>query len=160
MIRFGYTSHDPDTLKDRLPKYACPGLLVTTLFIVYLSKRVIVDIKTFSFFVYIVIGSVFRLFRIDLANQKGYWAKAVNERFVDKDVTLYFYVNKSGSVYYGIDGRTKDVFFQGVDTSTPLWAIIDVYGNSTAVELVNVQLNNSLTADEEAGFGLSRITPR
>lgn len=26
VIRFGYTSHDPATLKDRLPKYACPGL--------------------------------------------------------------------------------------------------------------------------------------
>ncbi len=91
----------------------------------------------------------------DLTNRKGFWAKAVNERLVDKDVTLYFYVSKSGTVYYGIDGRTKDEFFQGVDVSGPLWAMIDVYGNSTAVELVNVRLNNSLNDDQEAGFGLS-----
>lgn len=68
---------------------------------------------------------------------------------------MYFYVNKNGSVYYGIDGRPKDEFFQGVDVSGPLWAMIDVYGNSTAIELVNVRLNNSLAADQEAGFALN-----
>lgn len=93
----------------------------------------------------------------DLTNQKGFWAKAVNEgRYGGKDTVLYFYVSKSGTVYYGLEGHPKEMFFSGVETSGPLWLMIDVYGNSTAIELVNhAQLNNSLTADQEAGFGLN-----
>lgn len=91
----------------------------------------------------------------DLTNERGYWAKAVNEsHYSIKDLVLYFYVTKSGNVYYGVEGKPKELFFSGVDTSAPLWVMIDVYGNSTAIELVNVQLNNALTADQEAGFGL------
>lgn len=91
--------------------------------------------------------------------------KAVNETLMDKDSTLYFYVNKSGTVYYGLESpfgdRAKDEFFTGVDIGCgPLWAIIDVYGNSTAVELVNIRLNNSLIADQEAGFALDNYPIR
>ena len=91
-----------------------------------------------------------------MTNERGYWAKAVSEsHYAIKDLVLYFYVSKSGNVYYGVDGKPKELFFSGVDVSSPLWAMIDVYGNSTAIELINVQLNNTLIADQEAGFGLS-----
>lgn len=90
---------------------------------------------------------------LDLTDKDGYWAKAVNEKYAVKGAELYFYVAKNGVVYYGINGGSKEVFFTGVDTSTRLWAMIDVYGNSKIIELVNKQLNN-VTPDQEAGFDL------
>ncbi|XP_066991666.2 protein neuralized isoform X2 [Anabrus simplex] len=81
----------------------------------------------------------------DLTNKPGYWAKALAERFAERDTVLYYYVTQAGDVYFGINGEEKGLFFSGVETRGPLWAIMDVYGNSTAIELVDPrqQLNNS-----------------
>ncbi|XP_065216590.1 protein neuralized isoform X2 [Planococcus citri] len=92
----------------------------------------------------------------DLTDRVGFWAKAVNEKYAEKDAILYFYVTKSGVVHYGINERSKEVFFTGVDTSNKLWAMIDVYGNSKTIELVNHKLNN-MTPDQEAGFDLCHL---
>ncbi|GLH09404.1 Protein neuralized, partial [Gryllus bimaculatus] len=72
----------------------------------------------------------------DLTNKPGYWAKALAERFAERDTVLFYYVTQAGDVYFGINGEEKGLFFSGVETRGPLWAIIDVYGNSTAIELV------------------------
>ncbi|XP_065170351.1 protein neuralized isoform X2 [Atheta coriaria] len=105
VIRFGFTYHDPSTLRYNLPKYACP----------------------------------------DLTNKPGYWAKALPERFATQNNVLYYYVTSSGDVHFGINGEEKGIFFGGVETRGQLWALIDVYGNSTAIEFVEFehQLNNS-----------------
>ena len=98
-IRFGFTSNNPNTYRNGLPKYACP----------------------------------------DLTNKPGNWAKALGERFwalIHSDSTLFYYVNNQGEVHFGIDGEEKGVFFVGVDTKSPLWALIDVYGNTVAINLV------------------------
>lgn len=82
----------------------------------------------------------------DLTNKPGYWAKALAERFCDRDTVLFYYVSASGDVHFGINGEEKGIFFSGVDTRQgPLWALIDVYGNSTAIEFVDIRhhLNNS-----------------
>ncbi|KAF5270374.1 hypothetical protein FQR65_LT05562 [Abscondita terminalis] len=105
VIRFGFTSNDPSTLRYDLPKYACP----------------------------------------DLTNKPGYWAKALAERFCSQNTVLFYYVTSAGDVHFGINGEEKDVFFGGVETRGPLWALIDVYGNSTAIEFIDIrhQLNNN-----------------
>lgn len=81
----------------------------------------------------------------DLTNKPGYWAKALAERFCEKDTILFYYVNSAGDVHFGINGEEKGVFFNGVETRGPLWTLIDVYGNSTAIEFIDMrlQLNNS-----------------
>lgn len=85
------------------------------------------------------------MFVSDLTNKPGYWAKALAERFAERDTVLFYYVTQAGDVHFGINGEEKGVFFSGVETRGQLWAIIDVYGNSTAIELVDPrqQLNNS-----------------
>lgn len=105
MIRFGFTYNDPGTLRNGLPKYACP----------------------------------------DLTNKPGYWAKALAERFCSQNTILFYYVTSAGDVHFGINGEEKGIFFGGVETRGPLWALIDVYGNSTAIEFVDLrhQLNNN-----------------
>ncbi|XP_011303252.1 protein neuralized isoform X2 [Fopius arisanus] len=73
----------------------------------------------------------------DLTNKPGYWAKALAERFAAHDTVLFYYVTSAGDVHFGVNGEEKGVFFGGVETRGPLWAVIDVYGNSTAIELVD-----------------------
>lgn len=81
----------------------------------------------------------------DLTNKPGYWAKALPERFCSQGTILYYFVTSSGDVHFGINGEEKGIFFSSVETRGPLWCLIDVYGNSTAIEFVDIrhQLNNS-----------------
>ncbi|CAK1587895.1 unnamed protein product [Parnassius mnemosyne] len=80
----------------------------------------------------------------DLTNKPGNWAKALGERFCEKDNILYYYVNSAGDVHFGINGEDKGLFFSGVDTRSPLWALIDVYGNCTAVQFADPRAPNQM----------------
>jgi len=60
----------------------------------------------------------------------------LSERFNKKHAVLSFYVTLGGDVMYGVDGQDHGRLFGGVSTSSRLWAIIDVYGNTVSVELV------------------------
>ena len=84
----------------------------------------------------------------DLTNRSGFWAKALSEKFADKDSVMYYYVTSSGDVVFGVNGEDKGVFFSGVDTRKQLWGLVDVYGNSHVIELVDPRrtLNNIRTA--------------
>lgn len=97
VIRFGFTYNDPATLRNSLPKYACP----------------------------------------DLTNRPGFWAKALNERFCERDNVLFYYVTAAGDVHFGINGEEKGVFITGVETRGPLWTLIDIYGNCSMIEFLD-----------------------
>lgn len=73
----------------------------------------------------------------DLTNKPGFWGKALHERYCQRDNVLFYYVSSSGEVHYGINGEVKGLFITDVDTRGPLWAMIDIYGNSTAVEFLD-----------------------
>ncbi|KOC59461.1 Protein neuralized [Habropoda laboriosa] len=73
----------------------------------------------------------------DLTNKPGYWAKAMTERLAERGAVLFYYVTSAGDVHFGMNGEEKGVFFGGVETRGPLWALIDVYGNCTAIEFVD-----------------------
>ncbi|GFS49950.1 protein neuralized [Nephila pilipes] len=73
----------------------------------------------------------------DLTSMQGNWAKAIAERMAKKDSILYYYVDQNGDVHYGIDLEEHGVFFGGVNTSSKLWAVLDIYGNTVAVEFVD-----------------------
>ena len=73
----------------------------------------------------------------DLTNKPGNWAKALGERFAVRDYVLFFYVNDLGDVHYGINGEERGIFFSGVTTNVPVWALIDIYGNTVAIESVD-----------------------
>ena len=72
----------------------------------------------------------------DLTNKPGYWAKALPERFAEKDTVLFFYVTRGGDVMYGVNSEENGLFFSGVSTAGPIWALIDIYGNTISVEFV------------------------
>nr|CAG4643824.1 EOG090X03H5 [Lepidurus arcticus] len=73
----------------------------------------------------------------DLTNKPGYWAKALAERYMERDAIICFYVCASGDVHLSINGDDKGIFFGGVDVRSPLWVLVDVYGNTTSVQFVS-----------------------
>ena len=73
----------------------------------------------------------------DLTNKSGYWAKALSDRCLETNAIIHYYVNSHGDVSFGINGGDLGIFFSGVDTRKPLWAMIDLYGNCTSIELVD-----------------------
>ncbi|XP_069140016.1 protein neuralized-like isoform X2 [Argopecten irradians] len=81
----------------------------------------------------------------DMTNKQGNWAKALAERYATPNNTLHFYVTRNGDVFYGVNGEDVGLFFTGVNTQLPLWALFDIYGNTLAVEFANpepIRLNN------------------
>lgn len=73
----------------------------------------------------------------DLTSKPGNWAKALGERHAQTGTVLYYYVTEYGEVHFGLNGEEKGVFFSGVSTTAPLWALIDVYGNTVGVEFLD-----------------------
>lgn len=72
----------------------------------------------------------------DLTNRPGYWAKALPERLARLGSVLSFRYTLTGDVLFAIDSEEKGVFFTGINTRSPLWALVDVYGNTSCVEFV------------------------
>ena len=74
----------------------------------------------------------------DLTNKPGYWAKALGERYAEVGNIIFFYVTRNGDVMYGANGEEKGLFFSGVVTTGPLWAVMDIYGNTMSMEFVGM----------------------
>jgi protein neuralized len=72
----------------------------------------------------------------DLTNKDGYWARALNDDDIKENDILYFYINKDGNVYYGINNVFRGLFFEDFKVSVKVWAIFDIYGNTTSIELI------------------------
>ena len=73
----------------------------------------------------------------DLTNKSGYWAKALPDRSLEPNAVIHYYVSSHGEVHFGINGGDLGVFFTGIDIRQPLWAMIDLYGNCTSIELAD-----------------------
>ena len=71
-----------------------------------------------------------------MTSRPGFWAKAFHDYLVKQDSILFYYVNQAGDVHFGINGEEMGTFFKDVDTRGPLWAVLDIYGNTTAIEFV------------------------
>ncbi|XP_040573363.1 protein neuralized isoform X2 [Lepeophtheirus salmonis] len=81
----------------------------------------------------------------DLTTKPGFWAKALS-RFATDQAAVHYFVTHNGNVYIGASGDDLEHFFNGVDAKKPLWAMIDLYGNCTTIELVDIrrQIHNNL----------------
>ncbi|KJH41751.1 Neuralized [Dictyocaulus viviparus] len=73
----------------------------------------------------------------DLTSKEGFWAKALPERYSVEGNILHFSITHAGDLYYGVNGVHKGVFLIGINVSLPIWIIVDIYGNSIAVEFVD-----------------------
>ncbi|XP_062390125.1 SH3 and PX domain-containing protein 2A-like [Sardina pilchardus] len=76
----------------------------------------------------------------DLVSQSGFWAKALPEEFGNEGSVIAFWVDKKGRVFYRINESSPMLFFSGVRTNEPLWALIDVYGLTRGVQLLESEI--------------------
>ncbi|CAG5057680.1 unnamed protein product [Parnassius apollo] len=81
---------------------------------------------------------------IDYTDKPGYWVRELLQQFIELDNILSYYVNSAGDVIFGINGEDKGLLFSGVDTRSPLWALIDLYGNCTAVQFADPRALNQM----------------
>ncbi|XP_031453393.1 E3 ubiquitin-protein ligase NEURL1 isoform X1 [Excalfactoria chinensis] len=76
----------------------------------------------------------------DLVSQSGFWAKALPEEFANEGNIIAFWVDKKGRVFYRVNDSAAMLFFSGVRTAEPLWALIDVYGLTRGVQLLDSEI--------------------
>ncbi|XP_061412457.1 LOW QUALITY PROTEIN: E3 ubiquitin-protein ligase NEURL1B-like [Lethenteron reissneri] len=76
----------------------------------------------------------------DLAARPGYWAKALPESCAGRGSALEFWAEADGRAFYRVDAGEAVPFLRGVDAAGPLWALIDVYGVTQQVTLLETGL--------------------
>ncbi|XP_029961865.1 E3 ubiquitin-protein ligase NEURL1-like [Salarias fasciatus] len=103
----------------------------------------------------------------DLVSQSGFWAKALPEELSNEGNVISFWVDKKGRVFYRINSSSPMLFFSGVHVAEPLWALIDVYGLTRGVQLLDSEMvpldclrPHSFTAAHRASIQQSGDDPR
>lgn len=86
----------------------------------------------------------------DMTNMPGNWAKALPEKYATLDTIICYYVKPDGTIHYTVNGEDKGLFFTGVETSSPLYALIDIYGNTTAIQFLNPKSNTEKSNTEKS----------
>ncbi|KAJ8248084.1 hypothetical protein GJAV_G00238140 [Gymnothorax javanicus] len=76
----------------------------------------------------------------DLVSQNGFWGKALPEELSNEGNVIAFWVDRKGRVFYRANDSEPMLFFSGVQTSAPLWAMIDVYGLTRGVLLLGSEV--------------------
>ena len=64
------------------------------------------------------------------------WGTMVPRQFAKRGTVLLFYVTPGRDVMYGANGVQKGLLLSGVNSSSHVWAMIDMYGSTTSVEFV------------------------
>ncbi|KYB27578.1 protein neuralized-like [Tribolium castaneum] len=72
-----------------------------------------------------------------LKHTPGFWICSLSKYFCTKDKTIFFYATPSGVLHYGANGEEKGRCDKKIETGRPLWAVIDIWGTSTKIQLIN-----------------------
>ncbi|XP_005719747.1 E3 ubiquitin-protein ligase NEURL1B isoform X2 [Pundamilia nyererei] len=96
----------------------------------------------------------------DLVTRPGYWAKALPERLALKDNILAFWADRHGRVFYSINEGEPILFHCGLSIGCPLWAIIDIYGITQEVTLLDSTFAESVGSSCLSAARLSAYLPQ
>ncbi|KAF7660127.1 hypothetical protein LDENG_00288070 [Lucifuga dentata] len=72
----------------------------------------------------------------DLTNTPGHWAAPVHESYCQAGSELEFWFSCGGNMYLTSDNCRQQKLLAGLDLSKPLWAMIDLYGQTSSVFLL------------------------
>ncbi|XP_075063454.1 E3 ubiquitin-protein ligase NEURL3 [Mixophyes fleayi] len=76
----------------------------------------------------------------DLATTHGFWAIAIPEELCREGAELCFWVNRKGEAFYRVRGQIQSkMLFSGIPRRTQLWAMLDVYGQTKAIQLLDLR---------------------
>jgi len=79
----------------------------------------------------------------DMTNAGHTWARALADEVVRRNSVIHFSYNKDGFIHYGINNQDCGIFHANVSTNQNLWFIVDVYGLTAAVELIDPRVNSA-----------------
>ncbi|XP_017568002.1 E3 ubiquitin-protein ligase NEURL1B isoform X2 [Pygocentrus nattereri] len=96
----------------------------------------------------------------DLVTRPGYWAKALPERLAARDNVLAFWADRHGRVFYTINEGEPILFHCGLSVGCPLWAIIDIYGITQEVTLLESTFAESVGTSCLSAARLSAYLPQ
>ncbi|XP_039509777.1 E3 ubiquitin-protein ligase NEURL1B isoform X2 [Pimephales promelas] len=96
----------------------------------------------------------------DLVTRPGYWAKALPERLAVRDSVLAFWADRHGRVFYSVNEGEPVLFHCGLNVSCPLWAIIDIYGITQEVTLLESTFAESVGSSVLSAARLSAYLPQ
>uniref|UniRef100_A0A3P9K9L4 Neuralized E3 ubiquitin protein ligase 3 n=1 Tax=Oryzias latipes TaxID=8090 RepID=A0A3P9K9L4_ORYLA len=77
----------------------------------------------------------------NLTQRPGHWAAPVPESQCSAGSELVFWVSAGGNIYVE-RGNTRDKLLSGVDLSQPLWAMIDIYGQTRSIFLLGSEMKS------------------
>lgn len=72
----------------------------------------------------------------NLTKISGHWAAPVHESYCRAGSELEFWVSSGGNLYVTSNNTRKHKLLTGVDLSKPLWAMIDIYGQTCSIFLL------------------------
>ncbi|XP_048884426.1 E3 ubiquitin-protein ligase NEURL1B isoform X1 [Brienomyrus brachyistius] len=96
----------------------------------------------------------------DLVTRPGYWAKALPERLALRDNVLAFWADRHGRVFYSINEGEPVLFHCSLNVGSPLWAIIDIYGITQEVTLLESTFADSMSSSRLSAARLSAYLPQ
>ncbi|KAF4105251.1 hypothetical protein G5714_014582 [Onychostoma macrolepis] len=96
----------------------------------------------------------------DLVTRPGYWAKALPERLAMQDNVVAFWADRHGRVFYSINDGEPILFHCGLSVGCPLWPIIDIYGITQEVTLLESTFAESVGTSCLSSARLSAYLPQ
>ena len=100
----------------------------------------------------------------DMTNRGRVWARAMPEKHVRAGHVIFLTVKATGQLVWGVNGKEKGVLVSGVDVSSPLWAVVDVYGSTSTVQLMDPRsslaniMDRSSTKEKKSSCGAKIIS--
>ncbi|CAI5650780.1 unnamed protein product [Oreochromis niloticus] len=79
----------------------------------------------------------------NLTDKPGHWAVPLDESVCQAGSELEFWVSSHGSIYVGVNNEEYERL-TGVDMKQPLWAMIDIYGQTSSILLLDSKKNKKL----------------
>ncbi|KTF78067.1 hypothetical protein cypCar_00032938 [Cyprinus carpio] len=76
----------------------------------------------------------------DLVSERGFWARALPEEQCEEGTILSFWLDNTGRVFYRVNSGPPIFFFGGVPAGELVWAIIDIYGLTRGVQLLDSKM--------------------
>ncbi|XP_075711471.1 E3 ubiquitin-protein ligase NEURL3 [Rhinoderma darwinii] len=76
----------------------------------------------------------------NLSDYPGFWAVGISEELCKEGDEICFWTNKKGQALLKKKGQLKPkVLFAGIPRKTPLWVMLDVYGQTKALQLLDMK---------------------
>lgn len=90
----------------------------------------------------------------DMTNAGHTWARALADEVIKRNSVIHFSYNTNGLIHYGINNQDCGIFHANVNTNQNLWFIVDIYGLTAAVELIDPRIHNHHHATSDLDISL------